>query len=62
MNFIKKLVKMAKGKPKEEEIDRRPHKHSCTTCNKPIYEGERWSKVQGMYFHKVCLKGLKQQF
>jgi len=62
MNFIKKLVKMAKGKSREPEPPPRPYKHLCGSCNKPIYEGERWSKQGGIYLHKTCYKALKQMY
>jgi len=62
MNFIKKLIKMAKGESEELKEPPRPHKHECSSCNKPIYEGDKWSKQGGVYFHRHCYKVLKQSF
>ena len=62
MNFIKKLIKMAKGESKEPELPPKPYKHECANCNKPIYEGERWSKQGGVYFHRDCYRHLKQMY
>jgi hypothetical protein len=32
----------------------------CQACTGSIDCGERWSKFNGKYFHKVCLKNLKK--
>ena len=62
MNFIKRLVKMAKGEGREPEPPPRPHKHECASCQRPIYEGDKWSKQSGVYFHRHCYKALKQMY
>jgi len=55
-----KIFKLFKRKKKEPEIIEEPEtrnwKHLCSNCNKPIYEGEGWTKNQMGRYHRRCWK------
>lgn len=58
--FFSKIISFFKGDEKKEteavveQTNPQIIKHSeCFMCKKPIYEGERWSKQAGRYFHNT---------
>jgi len=71
MGWIKKIFGLKEKETKEEEIveesevfdEERPQrvKHECYFCKDNILNGERWTKRQGKWYHKKCLKAMVKQ-
>jgi hypothetical protein len=63
MGYLRKLF----GLKKKEEIVEEPKEErtpwkECYACKEIIYEGDRYAKQQGKYFHKSCYKQLLKGF
>ena len=63
MSWIKNLFKK-KEKIEKLEIVEEPKVEwqECFYCKQIIYEGDRYAKQQGKYFHKKCYKEMKRSF
>ena len=70
MNFLKRLFSKKKkvdeeiiAKPQEQEIQEEPEEDFevigiCKMCGQEILSNQKWSKQQGMKFHRACYKKL----
>jgi len=45
----------------ETENKSKNYLQDCSYCHRPMYEGDKWSKQAGKYFHRNCYKELKRK-